>query len=106
MISNECAKLLLQIKSEKFDQIKDMDTFNYLENCGYVEYRKGNIATISPLGQEVLDEYIYQQDIKNATTIANKKSKIANIISFISVSISLISLIFAIISFFWTKKQL
>lgn len=111
MLSNQGAKILLSVRNEEFDEIHDFNTFKFLQEKKYIEYSPDKTAHLSPLGDEVLDDYLHAQELKsiaekanfistNANDIAKKSNDIArksNRKANISNIIALVSLITAIL---------
>ena len=94
MLSNQCAKILLLIRNQQFDEIIDFNTFKFLQEKKYIEYSPDKTAYLSPLGEEVLDDYLHAQELKSIAEKANKKADRANILALISLVVSILVFIF------------
>lgn len=96
MLSEKGAEILLLIKNEDYGEILDFNTFSYLKEKGYIQYSQDKTSYLSPLGEEVLDDYLYTQNLKqiaenansiaeNANSIAKKSNHKANVSNLIAI---------------------
>lgn len=99
MLSDNGYKNLQIILHGHFDDIKDFDTFNHLEKCGFIATAGNGSPYITPLGEEACKEYEiaetnrkYLEDNYKISKSAHKLSIVAFIIPTI---ISIIALIFS-----------
>ncbi len=105
MLSDKCVKILLLIKSDKIEEIKDFDSLSYLEKNGLVSTAGNQQIYVTPFGEEQLDNYYFHKDNLevqksnlNETIKASKQSKNANIIAICALIFSVLINIPAIIN--------
>lgn len=99
MLSDNGYCCLQKILNEQYDAIKDYDTFNYLEKCGYISTAGNGAAYITPLGEEACKDYEIAETNRKYLEKNYKVSKSAHKLSIVAfiipTIISIIALIFS-----------
>lgn len=110
MLSSKSAEILQFVSDEKFDQIKDWDTYSFLYNKRkYISTAGSGIDCLTPEGEEALEDYFHymkalerEEKTLEYARKADRRSYRANLISIISIVCSAVVSLTAIAVSVWS----
>lgn len=99
MLSDNGYQCLQKILHEQYENIKDFDTFAYLEKCDYIAHAGNGNAYVTPKGEEACKDYELAETNRKYLEKNYKISHRANKLSIIALVVpSIISIVAIIVS--------
>lgn len=97
MISSDEYQVLRMVQDEKYDDIKNFDSFENLCKKGFIAFTGQRVAYVTDAGLAALEEYERAVRTELAQTEAGKIAKRANVWSGLSFVVSVLALIAAVL---------
>ena len=113
MISSKSAEILQLVAEEKFDQIKDWDTYSFLyEKRKYISTSGSGKDYLTPEGEEALEDFYHymkalEREEKTLECVQKSdiRSRRANLISIISIVCSTVISLIAVGVSIWVALK-